>query len=130
MRRREVIALLGGAAAAWPLKARAQQPGLPVVAFLRTGSPDGSARFVTQFNKGLNETGYVDGQNVKVDYHWLEDQYDLLPALMADLVRRHARSHARCACGQSCHNDDTDRLRCHPRPGPTWSCCKPRPARR
>jgi putative ABC transport system substrate-binding protein len=88
MRRREVISLLGAAASAWPLTARAQQPALPVVAFLRTGSPDGSARFVTAFNKGLNETGYVDGQNVKVDYHWLEDQYDLLPALMADLVRR------------------------------------------
>jgi ABC-type uncharacterized transport system substrate-binding protein len=88
MRRREVIALLGAAAAAWPLKARAQQPALPVVAFLRTGSPDGSARFVAAFNKGLNETDYVDGQNVKVDYHWLEDQYDLLSALMADLVRR------------------------------------------
>jgi putative tryptophan/tyrosine transport system substrate-binding protein len=87
MRRREVIALFGGAAA-WPLTVRAQQPALPVVAFLRTGSPDGSARFVAAFNKGLNETGYVDGQNVKVDYHWLEDQYDLLPALMADLVRR------------------------------------------
>ena len=88
MRRRDVISLLGAAAAAWPLKARAQQPALPVVAFLRTGSPAGSARFVTAFNKGLNETGYVDGQNVKVDYHWLEDQYDLLPAQMADLVRR------------------------------------------
>ena len=59
-----------------------------MVAFLRTGSPDGSARFVAAFHKGLNETGYVDGQNVKVDYHWLEDHYDRLPALMADLVRR------------------------------------------
>ena len=88
MRRREVISLLGAAAAAWPLKARAQQPALPVVAFLRTGSPDGSARFVTAFNKGLNETGYVDGQNVTIEYHWLEDQYNVLPVLMADLVRR------------------------------------------
>ena len=88
MRRREVISLLGAAAAAWPLAARAQQPALPVVAFLHTGSPDGSARFVAAFNKGLNETGYVDGQNVTVEYHWLEDQYDRLPALMADLVRR------------------------------------------
>ena len=69
-------------------EARAQQPALPVVALLRTGTPEGSARFVDAFNKGLNETGYVDGQNVKVDYHWLEDQYDRLPALMADLVRR------------------------------------------
>jgi ABC-type uncharacterized transport system substrate-binding protein len=88
MRRREVISLLGAAAVAWPLEARAQQPALPVVAFLRTGSPDGSARFVTAFNKGLNETGYVDGQNVTIEYHWLEDQYNVLPVLMADLVRR------------------------------------------
>ena len=88
MRRREVISLLGAAAAAWPLEARAQQPALPVVAFLRTGSPDGSARFVTAFNKGLNEAGYVDGQNVTIEYHWLEDQYNVLPVLMADLVRR------------------------------------------
>jgi putative tryptophan/tyrosine transport system substrate-binding protein len=87
MRRREVISLLG-AAAAWPLAARAQQPALPVVAVLRIGTPEGSARFVAAFNKGLNETGYIDGQNVNVDYHWLEDQYDLLPALMADLIRR------------------------------------------
>jgi putative tryptophan/tyrosine transport system substrate-binding protein len=88
MRRREVISLLGAAAAVWPLTARAQQLTMPVIAVLRIGSPEGSARFVTAFNKGLNETGYVDGQNVKVDYHWLEDQYELLPTLMADLVRR------------------------------------------
>jgi putative ABC transport system substrate-binding protein len=87
MRRREFIVLASGVAM-FPLAARAQQPALPVVAFVRTGSPDGSARFVTAFNKGLNETGYVDGQNVKVDYHWLGDRYDQLPALMADLVRR------------------------------------------
>ena len=68
--------------------ARAQQPAPPVVAFVRTGSPDGSTRFVAAFDKGLNETGYVDGQNVKIDYHWLGDKYDRLPALMADLVRR------------------------------------------
>jgi len=93
MRRREVITLLGGAAAAAllrPLVAHAQQPALPVVAFLRTGSADANARFVAAFRKGLGETGFVEGQNVTVEYHWLEGgHYDQLPALMADLIRRH-----------------------------------------
>jgi ABC-type uncharacterized transport system substrate-binding protein len=90
MRRRDFITLLGStvAAVAWPLTARAQQPTLPVVAFIREGSADASARFAAAFRKGLNETGYVEGQNVTVGYHWLEGQYDRLPALMADLVRQ------------------------------------------
>ena len=88
MKRREFITLLGGSVAAWPLTARAQQPALPAVAFLRTGSANTSARFVAAFRKGLNETGYVEGQTVTVEYHWLEGQYDRLPALMSDLVRR------------------------------------------
>jgi putative tryptophan/tyrosine transport system substrate-binding protein len=86
--RRAVLTTLGGAAAAWPLAALAQQTVLPVVAFLRIGSPDASARHVAAFGKGLAESGYVEGQNVTVEYHWLETQYDRLPALMADLVRR------------------------------------------
>jgi putative ABC transport system substrate-binding protein len=88
MKRREFIGLIGGASLAWPLTARAQQPALPVVAFLRTGSAEANARFVAAFRKGLNETGYIEGQNVTVEYHWLEGNYDQLPALMADLVRR------------------------------------------
>jgi putative ABC transport system substrate-binding protein len=91
MRRREVIALVGGAAASSllrPLDARAQQPALPVVAFLRIGSADVSALYAAAFRKGLNETGTIEGQNVTVEYHWLESLYDHLPALLADLVHR------------------------------------------
>jgi putative ABC transport system substrate-binding protein len=87
--RRKFIAAFGGAAATWPLVVRAQQPALPVVGFINGGSPDASARPVEAFRKGLNETGYVEGQNVTIEYHWLEGQYDRLSALVADLVRRH-----------------------------------------
>jgi len=88
MRRREFIAGLGGAAAAWPLVGRAQQPTMPVIGFVSLGSADAAAGSVAAFRKGLGETGYVEGEKVTVEYHWLEGQYDRLPALMADLVRR------------------------------------------
>jgi putative ABC transport system substrate-binding protein len=84
--RRKFITLVCGATAAWPLTARAQQGALPVVAFVNVASPD--AARTTAFRKGLAETGIVEGQNVTVEYHWLEGQFDRLPALMADLVRR------------------------------------------
>jgi len=88
MRRREFITLISGAAAAWPVAALAQKLALPVVAFIREGSADANARFVAAFRKGLNETGYVEGQNVTVEYHWPEGQYNGLSALVADLVHR------------------------------------------
>src|SRR5215475_6887074 len=86
--RRKFLAALGGAAAAWPLAARAQQPAMPVIGFIRDGSADANARNVAAFRKGLNETSTIEGQNVTVEYHWLGGRHDRLPALMADLVRR------------------------------------------
>ena len=88
MRRREFITLLGGGAATWPLAVQAQQPAMPIVALVSPRSPEESARLGAAFRKALNETGYIEGQNVMVEYHWLEGLYDRLPALMADLVRR------------------------------------------
>jgi putative ABC transport system substrate-binding protein len=86
--RRNFLATLGGAAAAaWPLAARAQQPAMPIVGFVEGRSAEATVRQAATFRKSLSETGYVEGQNVMVEYHWLDGQYDRLPALMADLVR-------------------------------------------
>ena len=123
MRRREFITVVGSAAV-WPLVARAQQPAMPVIGFIRDGSAD--ARYAAGFRKGLSETGYVEGQNVTVEYNWLEGKYDRLPELLADLVRRRVAVIATLqrarASSQSYNGDDPDRLFCRRRPGRAWSC--------
>ena len=88
MRRRELLIALGGVAVAWPLAAHAQQKAMPVIGFLASGSPISLAGFIAAFNRGLNETGYVEGQNVSIEYRLTEGRYDQLPALITELTDR------------------------------------------
>src|SRR5262249_48398761 len=87
LKRRDIITLLGGAAAAWPLTARAQQPGLPVIGYLSSGSPESDTPRLTGLRRGLSQTGYVEGRNLVIEYRWAGSQAERLPALAADLVR-------------------------------------------
>jgi len=91
LRRRELIMLLGGTAAAWPLGVRAQAPAMPVIGVLSSASPGGFRQLLAAFRQGLSEAGYVDGKNLVIEYRWAEGHYERLPALAADLVRRQAR---------------------------------------
>ena len=87
MRRRDLLALLGGAAVAWPFSARAQQP-TPVIGYPGISPPTRSAPYMAAFRQGLSETGYVDGQNLTIEHHWVESHYDRFPVLAADFVQR------------------------------------------
>ena len=91
MRRRDVVALVGGAAAMWPVAARAQQAAVPVLGLLHSGSPDPNSSYwpaLAAFRQGLGDTGFVEGRNILIEYRWAEDRFERLPILAADLVRR------------------------------------------